>query len=172
MSAAFSVLFSCAKVLSGATLQPHALRSLQAPGTYVGSSCLVIHCIRTHLMPCLLLYSGRFVIATSWNLPVMLCVTCFRSSPLPHPQMPPPQMHSCPAQMTHHPHHPRQLSSKLFRHLQATHPGLHSNQLLKMHICSRCPDHNSLRSQAPVSKHSIFQTLQTGLVGEAGWKPP
>lgn len=120
-------------------------------------------------MPCLLLNSGRFVIATSWKRPVMLCVTCFRSSPLPHPQMPSPQLHSCPALMIHHPH---QLSSKLLRQLQATHPGLHSSPLLKMHISSRCPQHGSLQSQAQISKHAIFQILQTGLVGGAGWMLP
>ncbi len=123
-------------------------------------------------MPCLLLYSGRFVTATSWNQPVMLCVTCFRSSPLPHPQMPPPQLHSCPALITQHPYHPHQLFSELLRQLQAKHPGLHSSNLLKMHSCSRCLNHSSSQPQVQVSKHSIFQLLQTGLVGGAGWKLP
>ena len=159
------------KSLFGATLQPHALllRALR-------HMCWIkLPCIGTHLMSYLLLYTGRFVIATSWNQPVMLYVTCFRSSPLPHPQMPPPQMHSCPALMTHHPHHPHhphRLFSELLRQLQASHPGLRSNQSLKMYICSRCPNHSRLRSQVQVSKHSIIQILQTGLVGGAGWKLP
>lgn len=158
---------SFAKGLFGATLQPDALVF-----NALRHMCWIqLPCNSLYWNPpdaLFLLYSGRFAIATSWNWPVVLCVTCFRLLPLPHPRMP-PQLHSCPALMTHHPH---QLSRKLLRQLQATHPGLRSSQLLKLHSYSRCPNHSSSQSQAQVNKHSIFQTLQTGLAGGAGWKLP